>query len=348
VALTLDATSTGCSLSGSTSGSTVSFPAAGTCKIDANQAGNANYLPAGQLQQSFSVAAASQTITFTSTPASPMFGGGAYTVTATGGASGNPVTFTSATTSVCTVSGSTVTYVAAGTCTVNANQAGNGNYNAALPAPQTFTVAKANQTITFTSTAPAAAKVGGSTYTVTATGGASGNAVTFTSATTSVCTVVTATVTFVGAGTCTINANQAFSGNYNAAPQVQQTFSVAASAVTGIVWTNIVGGTTSCTGAGTNNYSCTISGTGNNAAAAANVTFVNASGVATVFSTTADQTISVVAGGKNPATTSLTISQNTATSTATASVQKNGSNGAAMTATFTIGATTYTATLTIS
>ncbi|MBC7625243.1 MAG: beta-propeller fold lactonase family protein, partial [Aeromicrobium sp.] len=60
--------------------------------------------------------------------------GGTGTVSATGGASGNAVTFTSTTTGVCTVSGtngSTVTGVTAGTCTIAATQASNTNYAAA-------------------------------------------------------------------------------------------------------------------------------------------------------------------------------------------------------------------------
>ncbi len=61
VALTLDASSAGCSLSGST----VSFTAAGTCVIDANQAGNATYNPASQVQQSLTVTQAKTVITLT-------------------------------------------------------------------------------------------------------------------------------------------------------------------------------------------------------------------------------------------------------------------------------------------
>lgn len=49
--ISLDASSTGCTLSGGT----VSFRGAGTCVLDANQAGEANYKPAAQVQQSFSV-----------------------------------------------------------------------------------------------------------------------------------------------------------------------------------------------------------------------------------------------------------------------------------------------------
>jgi hypothetical protein len=41
---------------------------------------------------------------------------------------------------VCTVSGTTVTLVATGTCTVQATQAGNTNYAAATPVNRSFTV----------------------------------------------------------------------------------------------------------------------------------------------------------------------------------------------------------------
>jgi hypothetical protein len=228
VAFTIDATASSiCSIAGST----VSFTAVGTCVIDANQAGNANYSPAPQVQQSFAVGQGSQTITFTSTaPAAASVGGPTYNVTATGGASGNPVTFTidATATSVCSIAGSTVSFIAAGTCVIDANQAGNANYTAAPQVQQSFAVGKASQTITFTSTAPAGAVVGGATYNVTATGGASGNPVTFTidASASTVCTIAASTVSFIGAGTCVIDANQAGNANYNAAPQVQQSFVV--------------------------------------------------------------------------------------------------------------------------
>ena len=44
---------------------------------------------------------------------------------------------------------------------IDANQAGNANYNAAPQVQQSFAVGKGNQTISFTSTAPAAPTVGG-------------------------------------------------------------------------------------------------------------------------------------------------------------------------------------------
>jgi hypothetical protein len=81
----------------------------------------------------------------------------------------------------------------------------------------------APQAITFTSTPPIDAAVGGS-YTVSATGGGSGNPVTFSVDATSAgaCTLAGATIAFAHAGLCTINANQAGSYTFAAAPQVQR------------------------------------------------------------------------------------------------------------------------------
>jgi uncharacterized repeat protein (TIGR01451 family) len=85
---------------------------------------------------------ADQTITFAPL-AGEALNSAPFTVSATGGGSTNPVTFSSTTTAVCTVSGSTVTLIAAGICTVAANQAGDDNYNAAAEVDQSFTVSSA-------------------------------------------------------------------------------------------------------------------------------------------------------------------------------------------------------------
>lgn len=84
-----------------------------------------------------------QTISFSAAPT--VIVGGTGTISATGGASGNPVTFTSTTTGVCTVSGSVVTGVTAGTCAIAANQAGNTNYSAAAQSILTFIVSQDSQ-----------------------------------------------------------------------------------------------------------------------------------------------------------------------------------------------------------
>jgi len=81
------------------------------------------------------------------------------------------------------------------------------------------------QSITFTSSPPNGAIVGG-TYTVSATGGGSGNAVTFTSLAPAVCSVAGSVVSLDSGGTCTIAGDQAGSAGYLAAPQVTQSFDV--------------------------------------------------------------------------------------------------------------------------
>jgi DNA-binding beta-propeller fold protein YncE len=126
----------------SISGQTVSFSTPGTCIVDANQAAGNGYVAAPQAQQSFVVGA--QSITFTSAqPYDAAADGAPYYLGAVGGGSGNPVTFSSDDTSVCSVSGSTVSFHGAGWCDITANQAGNADYLAAPPAFQSFLVGAA-------------------------------------------------------------------------------------------------------------------------------------------------------------------------------------------------------------
>ena len=178
------------------------------------------------VEHTVTVSKSPQTITFTSAaPGSATVGGSTYTVAATA-SSGLPVSFSSGTPPVCSVVGSAVSFVGVGTCTIDANQAGNSNYDAAPQAQQSFALSKGSQTITFTSTARSSATVGGPTYTVAATA-SSGLPVSFSSGTPPVCSVSGSTVSFLAAGTCTTDANQVGNGEYEPAPQVQQSFAVA-------------------------------------------------------------------------------------------------------------------------
>ena len=86
-----------------------------------------------------------QTITFTSTPDAPAVGG-AYTATATGGASGNRVTFSSPSASVCSVTDNgdgtaAVRFLQVGSCSIVADQAGGDGFDAAPTQTQAITVA---------------------------------------------------------------------------------------------------------------------------------------------------------------------------------------------------------------
>ena len=164
-------------------------------------------------------------------------GGNLDPETGTVGLSSSPVGATFFATSNCTgapITSLTFTNVSAvqfsfqiaasGSFTINGNGSWSNNAN---DASATVTINKQNQTITFTSTAPTGALVGG-TYLATATA-TSGLTVTFGTSTPAVCTsggVNGATITFVAAGTCTVTANQAGNAAFNPAPQVTQTFTV--------------------------------------------------------------------------------------------------------------------------
>ena len=89
---------------------------------------------------SVTVNKANQTITFGAL-ANKMLGDLDFMISAAA-SSGLPVTFSSSTMSVCTLSGSTVHIVAPGTCTISADQGGNINYNPAATVMQSFTVGK--------------------------------------------------------------------------------------------------------------------------------------------------------------------------------------------------------------
>ena len=121
-----------------------------------------------------------QAITFTSTNPSPVtLGAPTYTPTATA-SSGLPVTITlDSSSSGCTLSGGVVSFVAAGTCVIDANQAGNGTYAAAPQLQQSITINSGAQTMTVSpSTLSAGSKGNTLTFTYTAaTGGISSGVV---------------------------------------------------------------------------------------------------------------------------------------------------------------------------
>ena len=79
-----------------------------------------------------------QTITFNAPPNTALSGGSvALGATAS---SGLTVAYTSNTTSICTISGSNAVLVAVGSCSITADQAGNGSFAAAPPVTRMFNV----------------------------------------------------------------------------------------------------------------------------------------------------------------------------------------------------------------
>ena len=121
--------------------------------------------------------------------------------------------------------------MAAGTCTIAANQPGDANFLAAPAVVRSFVVRQA-QTLTFAPLAPRTLAQGGFTLAATAT---SGLPVTYATNSPTVCTVAGNAVTLVSAGTCSITAGQPGNGLWAAATSVTQTFAVTAAPVDGDV-----------------------------------------------------------------------------------------------------------------
>ena len=165
-----------------------------------------------------------QTITFAN-PGDQELPTGTVSLTATSD-SGLTVSLASSTTSVCTVSGTTLTLKTEGTCTITASQSGSGDYLAADDVVRSFTVSKASQTITFANPGSKALSVGSFTASSSAD---SGLTVSLASSTGSVCSMTGSTVSLLATGTCTLIASQAGNSNYDAATNVERSFSVTAS-----------------------------------------------------------------------------------------------------------------------
>ena len=118
----------------------------GSCTLTATQAGNQNFYPADPVTRIVQAAKASQSINFPQPP-DPVAYGQVFTVNPEA-SSGLAVTLQ--TSGNCTNQGFEVTITGStGTCTLNATQAGDGNYLPANPIVYTLSVVKADQTIDF-------------------------------------------------------------------------------------------------------------------------------------------------------------------------------------------------------
>ena len=228
-----DGTASGCAVS---SGA-LSSASAGTCLVTATEAGDANYDATSSPQTTVTLALASQAISF-SAPASGTVGTGA-TLSATGGASGNPVVFSIDATSgtgVCVVSGTdgtTVSYTTVGSCVIDANQAGSASYLSAPMVTRAIVVvaapapSRASQTISFASLPKRAHARSAVTVRASAS---SGLVVSFSTTTPRVCTALPvrggAAVVLHGPGICTVMASQAGNAHYAPAPPVSGSFTV--------------------------------------------------------------------------------------------------------------------------
>ena len=333
-----------------TSGGALTFVTTGTCTIDADQAGNGSYQAATTVSRSFSINAvapgaptigtatagnAQATVTFTA----PASNGGATITGYTATSSPGGLTSSGCTSSPCTVTGLTngtaYTFTVTATNSVGTSTASSAS-NSVTP--------KASQTITF---ANPGAQNYGTTPTLTATSD-SGLTVSFTSSTTGVCTITSGGVlSLITPGTCTIDADQAGNGSYQAASTVSRSFSINAvvpgaptigtpvagntqvsvaftapasnggSAITGYTVTSSPGG---ITGTGTSSP-ITVTGLTNGTAYSFTVTATNAVGTGSPSGSTSNVTPATVPGA--PTIGSAT----TGNTQATVSFTAPGSNG---------------------
>jgi hypothetical protein len=170
------------------------------------------------------------------------FGNPAFTVTAPTVIGSVPGTFTysSATTSVISVSGTTLTVVGAGNSVITATFTPNDstNYNTATTF-MTVTVGAGSQSITRTSTSPTSPVKSG-TYTPAATASSSLTvAITIASGSSSVCSISAGVVTFNTVGSCVIQYSQSGNSNYAAATQVTETLTVGKATPTFSAWSGV-------------------------------------------------------------------------------------------------------------
>jgi Carboxypeptidase regulatory-like domain len=188
----------------------------GTCTVKYDQAGDSNYNTASQVTESVTATKGSQAINITTHAPAEAALNDHFTVAATGGGSGNAVTFSSS--GSCTNTGDDFTITASsGTCTVKYDQAGDSNYDSAPQVRESVTAKAAHQTITVVTHAPANA-VHGTSFDVAATAD-SALAVTYSSA--GGCTNAGSHFTMrSGTTACTVKYDQPGNANYTAAPQV--------------------------------------------------------------------------------------------------------------------------------
>ena len=212
----------------SVSGTTATMLSSGICSITAVQYGNGTYAAAPEVTRSIIVSEdfkLDQTITITSpVDSAVVFVNDTIPLTAFS-TSNLPVSFGSGTPSICSVSGSSATMIQAGSCTIHANQSGNGTYN---PAPQksvSILVENRSQTITFVNPEVGKSSAVGENINLSAVSD-SGLTVTFSSNSPTVCSVSDEIASMLTDGSCELVASQEGNGEYKAAVPVIRSVAV--------------------------------------------------------------------------------------------------------------------------
>ena len=201
------------------SGNMITLTGIGTVVVRASQAGNTDYGAASNVDQSFTVAKTAQTINFSSL-LGRAYGDTPFAVSAST-TSGLPAAF-SIVSGPASIAGNTVTLSGVGSVTVRASQAGNATYAPASNVDQTFTVAKASQSITFLTIPDRPFTTGTIALSATAS---SGLPATY-AVVSGPASVSGSTLTITGAGIVTVKASQVGSTLYLPATDVTVSFTV--------------------------------------------------------------------------------------------------------------------------
>ena len=222
-----------------TASPTVTFIDSGVCQITASQPGNATYSAANPVLRDFTINAIPQTVSFNGGPLQDVKLVTTKSValpTATGSPTGNPVTITSSTTTVCIIDSSrlNLTILSAGKCAIMASQASGAGY-ASASASQSFNVVTNSQTVAFTPVNDQLSTASPVILSATVSPSTS-NAVVFAAPTQTglptVCSVRGASVIITGVGQCTLTATVPgyvdSNGNQFDNGTATQTFSVSA------------------------------------------------------------------------------------------------------------------------
>jgi MYXO-CTERM domain-containing protein len=161
-----------------------------------------------------------QTIAFD--PIGTMPAGTTVSLTATA-SSGLPVSFSTQTPAVCTLSGNVAILLTTGICTIAADQSGNMTYAAAPTVTRSFSADKQSQSISFAALSNLPLNNGQTALSASAS---SGLVVTIASLTPATCNVTGNVVNLMAVGICTLQASQEGNGTYAAATPVTQSFSI--------------------------------------------------------------------------------------------------------------------------
>lgn len=200
--------------SNSNGGGTIHITGSGTCTITASQAGNGTYAPATDVVRTIAVSTATQTLTITA-PDAKLVNDAPFDVSATSSVSSlsSSIHLSASPSNVCSYANGKITPAGAGTCTLTATQAGNGQYGSAT---QTKTIAIGKTRPTLTISAPDKAYLTDGAFEISVQSSGAPD-VTLAAAPSTVCSYAAGKITPIAVGDCVVTASTPGNSAYTAA-----------------------------------------------------------------------------------------------------------------------------------